>query len=346
MTQEALSERSGVSVDAISALENGRRCRPHSYTIRALADALGLSPGDQERLAAAGLRGIDDSVTELSAETQPAWPGRGGQGEVRVAIVDDHPIARYGMEHVLANTPGLRLVLSAPDAAELLVYLKDKAARPADVVVMDLYLQGDQPSTEALRQLARLCRVLVISASTRPADVISAILAGASGYMTKRALARTFAAAIEAVHSDGFWLSSELADVLRGELGAGTREPPDTCPGDSPLCTGLSPDEDEILGNIARGLSHEQTARRMGISTTEVDLHIHRIGVKIRNGDEDGLHQRRPERPEPQMDPHRRFPPSMAPTARQACLVRVTSQSSPPRPLRVREAIDRRAAVP
>ncbi len=47
LTQEELAERAGLSVKAISALESGRRRRPYPHTVRALADALGLS--DEER---------------------------------------------------------------------------------------------------------------------------------------------------------------------------------------------------------------------------------------------------------------------------------------------------------
>ena len=53
LTHEALAERSGISVDAISALENGRRRRPRADTVRLLAEGLGLSAREHELLAAA-----------------------------------------------------------------------------------------------------------------------------------------------------------------------------------------------------------------------------------------------------------------------------------------------------
>jgi transcriptional regulator with XRE-family HTH domain len=53
LTQEELAERSGVSVDAISALENGRRRRPHRQTAAMLAEALDLPPGERRALRAA-----------------------------------------------------------------------------------------------------------------------------------------------------------------------------------------------------------------------------------------------------------------------------------------------------
>lgn len=283
ITQEALSERSGISVDAISALENGRRSRPRRHTVRALADALDLCPGDRERLAsAAAPDAVADPVTGPCAN-ETGLPGHSKGEPVRVAIVDDHPIARYGMERVLTSTPGLRLVLSAAGIEDLSDLLKEGATLRADLVVMDLYLQGDRPSLDVLRKLVAVSRVLVISASTRPADVLDSILAGASGYLTKRAVARTFVTAIEAVYSGGFWLSSELAGVLRSELGTITRQrTPLVGASKSGPQAGSSAEEEEILSCIASGLTHEQTALRMGISTTAVNLHLRMILAKLR----------------------------------------------------------------
>lgn len=52
LTQEMLAERSGMSVDAISTLESGRRRRPHPQTVSLLAHGLGLTDDERERLAA------------------------------------------------------------------------------------------------------------------------------------------------------------------------------------------------------------------------------------------------------------------------------------------------------
>ncbi len=53
LTQEELAMRSGLSVDAVSALERGLRRRPYPHTVRSLADALGLEEGKRAALLAA-----------------------------------------------------------------------------------------------------------------------------------------------------------------------------------------------------------------------------------------------------------------------------------------------------
>src|SRR5205807_67325 len=66
LTQRALSERSGISVDAIAALEHGRKLYPHRDTVRLLADGLGLGPDEREALWAAAQR---------KSRPNPARPG-------------------------------------------------------------------------------------------------------------------------------------------------------------------------------------------------------------------------------------------------------------------------------
>jgi predicted ATPase/DNA-binding XRE family transcriptional regulator len=69
MSQEALAERAGLSPDAIAALEQGRRTRPRAFTLRVIADVLGLSAEDRARLVrAAGSR------ADARATSNRPWP--------------------------------------------------------------------------------------------------------------------------------------------------------------------------------------------------------------------------------------------------------------------------------
>lgn len=198
---------------------------------------------------------------------------------IRVAVVDDHPVARYGIEHMLGKEPGIVVAATASTAAEA----AEAASAGVDVVLMDLYLEGERPSLPAVRELAAAVPVLVVSASVRPGDVVEAVRAGASGYVSKQAEAATFRTAVETVADGGFWLSSQLADVLRSHLAAGGEEASPS-PGSEVAAGGLSPREDEVLSCIAQGFTHAQTARRLGISTATVDTYVERIRAKMHVG--------------------------------------------------------------
>jgi two-component system nitrate/nitrite response regulator NarL len=203
---------------------------------------------------------------------------------IRVAIVDDHPIARRGVEQVLTAVVGLRVVVSVASAAELAGELTEANADSdyPDVMILDLYHDGDAPCLDAVARLSKGTRVLVMSASGRPVDVLGAIRAGAAGYVTKQSSAEMLVAAVETVAAGGFYLSSQLADILQAEL---TRPPPAPSPrARAPRAGELSPREEETLSLIARGFTHGQAATRMGVTKATVDTYVERIRSKLQVG--------------------------------------------------------------
>ncbi len=199
---------------------------------------------------------------------------------IRVAIVDDHPIARRGIEQVLAEAPALRVVASAESPAALAAELS--GAEPGgypDVMVLDLYHDGEEPCLEAVSQLSAGTRVLVMSASGRPADVLGAIRCGAAGYVTKQTSPEMIVSAVETVAAGGFYLSSQLADILQAELTRQQAPPARQARGGD-----LSPREEETLSLIARGFTHSQVATRMKVSKATVDTYVERIRAKLQVG--------------------------------------------------------------
>jgi DNA-binding NarL/FixJ family response regulator len=190
---------------------------------------------------------------------------------VRVAVVDDHPVARWGVESLLHNHPEFEIITSTDSAAGL-------ADQAVDIVILDLYLNGPGPALRTVTELSGRYRVLVMSASARRADVLAAVRAGADGFLNKRAKADDFVAAVRLVAAGGFYLSSELADMLQADLG----ETP-------PPVIRLSPREEQVLHYIAAGLTHGQAATRLGIRAATVDTYVKRIRAKIGLGNKADL---------------------------------------------------------
>jgi two-component system nitrate/nitrite response regulator NarL len=196
---------------------------------------------------------------------------------IQVAIVDDHPVARWGLQSILAEAGDIQVSAAVATPAELSL-TGPGAVRP-NVIMLDLYHDGDEPCLDAVASLRQDHQVLVVSASGRPADVLGAIRSGACGYVTKLADPLMLIAAVRTVAGGGFALSSQLADILRGELDrvpvtAGTA-------GAAPV---LSPREEEALDLIARGLTHAQAASRMGVTRATVDTYVERIRAKLHVG--------------------------------------------------------------
>ncbi|NUT47783.1 MAG: response regulator transcription factor [Saccharothrix sp.] len=185
---------------------------------------------------------------------------------VRVAVVDDHPVARYGVERMISAASDLVLVAQVAGAADL---PRESGRVAADVIVCDLYLVGTTPALDTIADLAAHHPVLVMSASRTPADIVAAMQAGASGYLTKDADAESFVTAVRTVAGGEFHFSSQLADLVHAVA--------DTTPSTTPL----SDQERTTLRFIAQGFSHKQIANRMGISKSTVDTYIARIRRKL-----------------------------------------------------------------
>jgi len=197
---------------------------------------------------------------------------------IAVGIVDDHPVVRVGLSHVLARWPEIQVVSSGATVGEL----GDTAS--LDLVMLDLYLGEDAPALAEITLLAGSVPVLVISASARPADVLGAIRAGASGYLTKDCPPELLAAGALTVASGGFALTGELADIIRSACPAGTD--PD---GGAAAPVSLSPREEQTLSYLARGFTHAQIATRLGIRTSTVNTYVERIRDKLQAGNKADL---------------------------------------------------------
>ena len=195
---------------------------------------------------------------------------------IRVAIVDDHPVARYGMRGILTSCPGLEVVLAVASFAEFQAQVQYS---PADVAILDLYLDRGRLSAAEIAAAARTCPPLIVSASARQQDVLAAIRAGASGYLVKTSAVEAFAEAVRTVADGGFYVSSQLADLI------------DTSAADGQPIS-LAPREREALALIAQGFTQSQAATRMGISPATIDTYIKRIRRKLGPGNKAELTRR------------------------------------------------------
>ena len=183
---------------------------------------------------------------------------------IRVALVDDHPVVRAGMRALVDGQDDLTVVGEASDAhsAEQLV----AAVRP-DVVLMDLNLgrgPGGAEVTARLRALAEPPQVLVLTTYDTEADILSAIDAGASGYLLKDAPPEDLFRAIRGTARGEVVLAPAVAARLVKRSG--------------PLLTDR---EVEILGLLATGQSNRELAKRLFVSEATVKSHLSHIYTKL-----------------------------------------------------------------
>jgi DNA-binding NarL/FixJ family response regulator len=189
---------------------------------------------------------------------------------VSVSIVEDFPIVRTAIADALAGDGRVEVRDAVGDARALLDAL---VVSTPDVVLVDLHLPDmDGPRLiQRLRRLHANVRIVVFSASERPALVLSALHAGAHGYVVKRQSAREIADAILAVHGGGTVLAPQVAStVVSPVAGIGDGSAREGA-------TQLASADAEIVRMVVDGETDEQIARALYVSTRTVQNRLTRI---------------------------------------------------------------------
>ncbi|KAB1656701.1 response regulator transcription factor [Pseudoclavibacter chungangensis] len=196
-------------------------------------------------------------------------------GTIRVVVVDDHPVVRQGIIGVLADEPDFDVVGEAADgsAAESVT----RATRP-DVVLMDLRMPGvgGAAATRHIVEALPATRVLVLTSYESDDEILSAIEAGASGYLLKAAPAEEIFEAIRRVHAGEVALAPRVAArLVQQTRDAGRRADAD---GGG---IRLSPRETEVLRLVAEGRSNAVIGRTLFIGEATVKTHLAHVFEKL-----------------------------------------------------------------
>jgi DNA-binding NarL/FixJ family response regulator len=198
-----------------------------------------------------------------------------GNEPLRVMVVDDHPIWREAIERDL-RAAGLDVVGAAGDGEQALRRIA--AARP-HVVVLDLRL----PVLDGVETTRRIAaehpgvRVLILSASGEEGDVLSAIKAGATGYLVKSASSAELIEAVRRTAAGDAVFTPGLAGLVLGEFRRMMAAPGK----DDAAGPRLTDRESEILRLVAKGLSSRQIAERLVLSHRTVQNHTQNVLAKL-----------------------------------------------------------------
>ncbi|MFC4692290.1 MULTISPECIES: response regulator [Geodermatophilus] len=202
---------------------------------------------------------------------------------VRVVLVDDQQMVRAGFRMVIDSQPDLTVVGEAGDGAAAVDLLRSTRA---DVVLMDVRMPGTD-GIEATRQVTALPeapRVVVLTTFDLDEYVVSAIGAGASGFLLKDAPPEEMLAAVRTVHAgDSVIAASSTRRLLRHVApmlrGAGSAPAPAT------ELAELTPREREVLVQMALGATNTEIAQRLFVSEATVKTHVGRVLAKTGSRD-------------------------------------------------------------
>ncbi|MCL2595135.1 MAG: response regulator transcription factor [Promicromonosporaceae bacterium] len=211
------------------------------------------------------------------------------QAPIRVALVDDQQLVRAGFRMVIDSQPDLTVVAEAGDGEEALRVL---ARDQADVVLMDVRM----PRMDGLTATARLIeatggegqpagpRVVVLTTFDLDEYVLTAIQAGASGFLLKDAPPEELLAAIRTVHRGDAVIApsstKRLLEHLVTVLPASTDDEATASPAQAAVDS-LTEREREVLVLMARGRSNTEIGQDLFVAEATVKTHVGRILAKL-----------------------------------------------------------------
>ncbi|MGW0796127.1 response regulator transcription factor [Streptomyces sp. NPDC002692] len=193
----------------------------------------------------------------------------------RVVVADDQTVVREGIVMLLGLLPGIEVVGSAGDGEEAVALVAELAP---DVVLMDLRMPrcDGVEATRRIRTEHPATQVVVLTTYADDESLFPALRAGARGYLTKDAGGDEIVRAVESVLSGNAGLSPSVQRRLLERLSQ--PEPPSPAPVEPP--DGLTARETEVLLLIAEGLTNQEIARKLHVSTATVKTHINNLFAK------------------------------------------------------------------
>ncbi len=219
-----------------------------------------------------------------------------GSAPVRVVLVDDQPLVRTGFAMVVGSQPDLEVVGQAGDGEAAVTLLEEVQA---DVVLMDVRM----PRMDGLEATRRLTsrpgapKVVVLTTFDLDEYVVSAISAGASGFLLKDSEPEELLRAVRTVHAGDAVIAARATRALLQHVGpmlagaapdappAGGPAGPSPLPADLAALATLTPREREVLELMARGASNADLMERLFVSEATVKTHVGRVLAKTGSRD-------------------------------------------------------------
>jgi NarL family two-component system response regulator LiaR len=200
--------------------------------------------------------------------------------EIRILLVDDHPLVRRALRDILEKEPDLRVIGEAGDGRQAIDMTEE---HQPDIVIMDIsmpVLNGVE-ATKQIKAANPMTSVLILTVHTDVETIFSILQAGASGYLVKSIFGPEVIHTIRAVMDGDMVLSPEVSqEVVKYAFQHGTK-PVKPVPQDRISAKGM-----EILSLAAKGLSNKEIGAKLGITEATVKSYFvdifQRLNVRSR----------------------------------------------------------------
>lgn len=188
--------------------------------------------------------------------------------QIRILIVDDHPVVREGMAALIDRRPDLIVVGEAKDGEEALTLFRQ--LRP-DITLIDLRMPklNGVDVIRTLRGESPAARFIVLTTFDGDEDIYRALEAGARAYLLKDTPRDELLSTIRTVHAGQKHIPAELATRLTERM----------------FTPELTAREQEVLQEIVAGKSNREIGQTLSISEGTVKVHVNSLLGKLGVGD-------------------------------------------------------------
>ena len=193
--------------------------------------------------------------------------------DIRVAIIDDHPIFREGVASCLSDIGGFLLVGegSCRDDAVLVA----ERTEP-DIILLDISMPGGGlEAVAAILDRRPTQKIVILTVSESNADIATALRYGAKGYVLKGVGSRVLAEILRAVNAGELYLSPTLSARMVASMLHRNEAP-------KPRVEDLTEREQDVLRLVAAGLSNKRVGRELDLHEKTVKHHMTRIFAKLK----------------------------------------------------------------
>lgn len=192
----------------------------------------------------------------------------------RVLVIDDHPLLRRGVCQLLALVEGFTVVGEAASGREGIELAKQL---DPDLILLDLNMKGINglETLRTMRDMGVDARIIMLTVSNAPEDLLAAIRAGSDGYILKDNdpdnILKMICDAMQGQNAISPELASLLATALREESESESRNR-----------ATLTERESDILRCLAAGMSNKLIARELDIMESTVKVHVRNLFKKLK----------------------------------------------------------------
>ena len=185
---------------------------------------------------------------------------------ISIVLADDHPLTRAGLEALINEEEGLRLLGSASDGKEALKMIESYAP---DVALLDIRM----PEMDGISVARRVheeklpTRVIMLTAYNAQPYIVAALSAGARAFIVKTSAVMELTQALQTVIGGGIYLDSSIANSVDEE---GTHK-----------MAPLSPREREVLLLSSKGFPVKEVASKLAITERTVQAHLSSVYTKF-----------------------------------------------------------------